>query len=331
MASASGYFLFVALSFPFLAIESVVSACFRASGNTRITLMVSIILNVINIGGNATLIYGFHMGATGAAISTAFARLIGAVILLFLGHQKKYAVHFENTLKYKPDLNIIKRILRIGIPNGIESSMFQFGRLLTQTLISTMETGIIAANAVALTISGYQYMTGTACSTAMIPIVGRCIGAKDERQAKYYSKVILALDYVLIWVVIATTFILMNPIVSLYDLSESSSAIAKNLITYHAIFAMVVWPVGFMLPSAFRVAGDVKFSLGVSMFTMWVFRVAGAYLCALEKVNVLGLFTIPGLNMGIYGVWFAMTVDWVFRSSLFLVHYIRGKWLRKKL
>ena len=209
--------------------------------------------------------------------------------------------------------------------------MFQFGRLLTQTLISTMGTNVIAANAVALTISGYQYMTGTACSSAMIPIVGRCIGASDEKQAKYYSKVILALNYALIWTVILVSLIFLKPLIAAYDLSETSSQISRNLILYHAIIATFIWPIGFMLPSSFRASGDVKYSLVVSMFSMWVFRVAGAYLCALDTINVFGIFTLSGLNLGIYGVWFAMTVDWVFRSSLFLVHYIRGKWLRKKL
>ena len=330
MQCAQGYFFYIALSLPFLAVDSVASACFRAAGNTRLTLIVSIAVNIVNIGGNAAFIYGYEMGATGAAIATAIARLSGAVVLFVLAHQKKCEVHFEKTLRYKPNFRIIKKILRIGVPNGIENSMFQFGRLLTQTLISTMGTNVIAANAVALTISNYQYMTGNACSAAMIPIVGRCIGANDKAQAKYYSKIILFLNYGLIWVVIAATFLFLNPIISIYDLSGTSAMMSKNLIIYHALFAMVIWPVGFMLPSSFRAAGDVKYSLVVSLLTMWVFRVAGAYVCALETVEVFKLFSFPGLNMGIYGVWLAMTVDWAFRSTLFFIHYIRGKWLHMR-
>ena len=148
-----------------------------------------------------------------------------------------------------------------------------------------------------------------------------------KKQAKYYSKVILALNYALIWTVILVSLIFLKPLIAAYDLSETSSQISRNLILYHAIIATFIWPIGFMLPSSFRAAGDVKFSLAVSLFTMWIFRVAGAYVCALDSVNVLGLFSISGLGMGIYGVWIAMTADWVIRSTLFFVHYIRGKWL----
>ena len=331
MENAQGYFFFVALSFPLLAIIESAGACFRASGHTMISLLVSISINIMNVIGNAVLIYGFDMGAAGAAIATTVARLCGAVILLILIHQKRYEVHVERLLRYKPDFSIIKRILHIGVPHGIENAMFQFGRLLTQTLISTMGTAVIAANAVALTVSNFQYMVGTACSVTMVTVVGRCIGAGDERQAKYYSRILLGLNYLVLWIVILGTAIFLGPLVGAYDLSGESAELAKQLILYHAVCAAVVWPVGFMLPSAFRAASDVRFSLVVSMATMWIFRVAGGYVMALDSVSVFGLFTVPGLGMGVMGVWVAMTVDWLFRFSLFLWRYLSGSWLRARL
>ena len=328
MQNAMDYFFYVALSFPLLAVYESIAACFRSSGNTMISLIVSLIINLVNVGGNALLIMGFDMGAKGAAIATTFARLVGMIILLVLIHQKKHPVHIERLFHYKPHLPTIKRILHIGVPNGVENCMFQFGRLLTQTLISTMGTAVIAANAVALTISNFQYVTGTACSTAMITLVGRCIGAKQERQAKYYSRTVLLLNYVIIWVVILFTVIFLNPLVAVYGLSEGSAELSKQLILYHAIFAAAIWPIGFMLPSAFRASGDVHFPMVVSMASMWVFRVAGAYVMALESVSVFGLFTIPGLGMGIMGVWIAMTVDWGFRVALYAHRYLSDRWLR---
>lgn len=323
MGHANDYFFFVALSFPLLAIESSVSGCLRAAGDTKIALLVSILMNLINIGGNAILIYGFELGAMGAAISTLFSRTVGATVLITIFLNKKRTVHVENLFHYKPDFTIIKKILHIGVPNGIENAMFQFGRLLTQTLISSMGTSVIAANAVGLTISGFQYMTGTACSNAVITVIGRCKGAGEMKQIKYYSRLMLAVNYVAIWTVILFTLIFLGPIVSLYGLSEASADLAKQLIIYHMSIATVIWPIGFMLPSVFRAQGDVHYSLVVSMLSMWVFRVAGSYFCALDNVNIFGLYSISGLNMGIMGVWFAMTVDWLFRASLFLYHYFK--------
>ena len=328
MENAMSYFFFVAISFPLLAINEGVGACLRAEGNTLISLLVSFSINVMNVCGNAILIYGFDMGAAGAAIATSVARLGGSVILLILIHRKSFKVHVEHLFHYKPDFRIIRQILHIGVPNGIENAMFQFGKLLTQTLISTMGTAVIAANAVGLTISNFQYMVGTACSATMITVVGRCIGAGEREQAKYYSRRLLVLNYGVLWGVILIMTVFLKPIVGIYDLSTYSSELAQQLILYHSACAAVIWPIAFMLPSAFRASGDVRFTMVISMISMWTFRVAGGYVLALESVSVFGLFTIPGLGMGIMGVWVAMTIDWVFRMIFFLTRYISGKWLQ---
>ena len=316
MYSAERYFFFVALSFPFLAIHSGVASIFQVSGNSVISMTVSFVTNLINIGGNALFIIALGKGSAGAAIATLICRIVGAGIMLVLINRKNHIFYIEKLLHYKPDLKVIKEILRIGVPNGIENGMFQFGRLLTQSLISSMGTATIAANAVALTISNFQYMAGSAYSSAMITVVGRCVGAKEIEQAKYYSRLMAVLNYITLWMIVLVTVVFLSPIVSLYDLSTESSAI--------------MWPIGFMLPSAFRAAGDVRFPLIVSVITMWIFRVAGSYVLALDTVSVFGLFSFKGLGMGVMGVWVAMTVDWVFRAALFLVRYLSGRWLLQK-
>ena len=330
MDAALDYFSIIALSFPLLAITEGVGAVFRTSGNTSLALLISLIVNLLNVGGNALFIMGMNMGAAGAALSTLIARAVGAVIFLVLITNKKREIFIDNILKYKPDFDIIKKILRIGVPNGIESAMFQFGKLLTQSLISTMGTAMIAANAVASTISGYQYTTGNACRTTMITVVGRCIGAGEREQAKYYSKKLTLVNYAALWCVILFTGAMLSPIVSLYDISAEAASQAKELVLYHCLCAAIMWPIAFTLPSTFRAAGDVNYSMVVSMFSMWVFRVGGSYIMALETVSVFGLFEVSGFGLGVFGVWMAMTVDWVFRTVLFAVHYARGKWLTYK-
>ena len=327
MDSASGYFFFVSLSFPFLAIQSACNAIQRVEGKTTTAMLVSVCANLLNLLGNAVLIIGFDMGAAGAAISTMISRLVAAAVMLVVVGSHKNTLYVDRLLHYRPDFPVIRKILRVGIPNGIEDGMFNFGKLMTQSLISTMPTAVIAANAVANTLANYQYMPGTAISNTMIPVVGRCIGAQEPEQAKWYSRRLILWVYICLWAVAGATFLLADPLIGLYDLSEESSQIARQLIYFHAAWAIVIWPIAFTLPAAFRAAGDVKYPMVVSMLSMWTFRVALAYFLAQPQVEVFGL-TIPGLNMGIMGVWTAMMVDWVFRTVLYLSHYLRGKWLR---
>ena len=326
MAAALDYFSIIALSFPLLAITEGVGAIFRTSGNTTTALLISLVVNIINVGGNALFIMGFNMGSAGAALSTLIARAVGALIFIVLITNKKREIFIDNLLRYRPDFGIIKKILRLGVPNGIESAMFQFGKLLTQSLISGMGTAVIAANAVASTISGYQYTTGNACRSTMITVVGRCIGAGEREQAKHYSRKIMKINYVAMWSVVLFTGVFLSPIVSLYDISSEASAQAKELILYHCLCASLIWPIAFTLPSCFRAAGDVNYSLGISLFAMWVFRVGGSYILALSSVSVFGWFAVQGFGMGVLGVWVAMTVDWVFRTVFFITHYFREKW-----
>ena len=330
MHSALGYFFFVALSFPFLAIESANAASFRAMGNSMISLLVSLMMNLINIGGNALFILVFEWGAIGAAVATLISRIVGATVLTILLHSKKNAVYLEKLLHYKPDFRVIRSILHIGVPNGIENGMFQFGKLLTQTLISTMPTAAIAANAVANTLANIQYMTGAAFSNTMVTVVGRCIGAEEKEQAKRYARLLTVLEYLALFIMALVTVIFAKPLIAVYDLSPDSSALAYRLILYHSICAVLVWPIAFTLPSAFRASSDVRFPLVVSMFSMWTFRVALSYVFAQETVSLFGLITFPGLGMGVMGVWVAMTVDWLFRMVMFIWRFVSGKWLTVK-
>ena len=328
---ANNYFFLVALSFPFLGISEAAGACFRSSGNSMIPLINSLIINGVVIGCNGIFVIWLEMGAQGAALSTLIARIVGAALLLGLVLNKKYPVHIENLFHYKPSLKVIKGILQIGVPNGIENTLFQLGRLFTQALISTFATAIIAANSMALNLANFQYAVNTAFSVVIIPVVGRCIGAKKIDQAKYYSFRLMMAEYVMMWLVIGVTLIFIRPIMSAYGVSADAVEMTIKLVLYHSIMAAAIYPLGFLLPSTFRAASDVKFTLYVSMISMWCLRVALAYFLALESVTIFNVITIPGLGMGIIGVWVAMFLDWILRSTLYLIRYARGRWLKSKL
>lgn len=317
MANARIYFLITALSYPFLGLYNASAAIFRSVGNSKISMTASLMMNIINVSGNAFFIFVCGWGAAGAATATLIARAAGAALMMALLHGKKHNLRISGLLKTRPDFAVIKNICRIGIPSGIENSMFQFGKVITQSLISSFGTVQIAANAAANSLSGLQHIPGSAVNLAVITIVGRCIGAMELGQAKSYSRKLLGMSYGSIWAASALIFVLLRPILSIYNLSPASTDLAYDLMVMHTIAVSTIWPLSFSTPNSFRAAGDVKFPLVVSSSSMWIFRVGLSY--------VFGKF----LGLGVVGVWLAMFSDWAFRATVYSFRYFKGIWLKK--
>ncbi len=328
MYHALNYFSIISLSFPLLAIHQVGAALFRVMGNTVLCMWLGFASNIQVIITNYIFISKLCMGAAGAALSTMLSRLVFSVTVIVLLHNKKRPLYFEKLWHYRPDFPLIKRILQIGIPTGIENSMHSFGKLLTSSLISTMGTVAVAANSVALNLANFQYMAGNAVGSSTTTVVGRCIGAGEKEQAKKYSRLLLGICYALLFVGSLITLLFTKPLLSLYGLSEASTELAAELLRLHAIVAVFIWPLGFYLPGVFRAAGDAKFPMKVASVAMWVFRVAGAYILAADGFSLFGL-SIPGFGMGIIGVWIAMFADWVCRASFYGWKYFSGRWIKK--
>ena len=317
MSNAQIYFLFTAMSYPFIGIYNACAAIFRASGNSKISLWTSLAMNFLNLGGNALLIYGFEMGAAGAAIATLFARLAGAMIILSLTCSSKNPIPVEHLLKFRPQWPIVQRICQIGIPNGIENGMFQFGKVITQSLVSSFGAIQLAASAAANPLNSLQYIPGTAMGLSITVIIGRCVGAGEPEQAKYYTKKLITFAYCAIIAMAVPMFFFSDALVGMYNLTPASSELASRLLKMHCIMVSTVWPLAFTRTNAFRAASDVRFPMVISIFSMWAFRV--------------GLSFVFGrtLQFGVIGVWMAMACDWTFRAIVFTVHYYRGKWLLK--
>lgn len=329
MANATAYFSILTLSYPFLAIENSIFAIFRAQGDSMTSLKVSLFKNLFNAVGNALLIYWAGMGATGAALATLISRIISVLVSLFIARNPRRYIYLKNLFRYRPDFSIIRAILRIGIPNGIENSMFQFGRLMTSSLVSSLPTAAIAANSAALSLVNLQYSVNGAAQNTMVTVVGQCIGAKEKKQARYYARQLIGIDYGLIWGAASLLCLLSSPLLGLYNLSDEALSLAHTALFYHSAVSVLIYPLCFCLPAAFRAASDVRFTMLVSIFSMWVFRVALAYFLAKNSISFFGLLTLPGLNLGLMGVWYAMTADWGCRSALFLWRFLSGKWLTK--
>lgn len=314
MHHANIYLLIVTASIPFMALYNGGAAIFRAMGNSRIPMQVSIIMNIINIGGNAILIYGFHRGTEGVAIPTLVSRMAAAVIIITLLCNQELTLHIEKTFRYRVDWNLVKKILSIGVPNGLENSMFQLGKILVLSLISTFGTYAIAANAVSNAIALFQILPGMAISFAVTTVISRCVGAGDYEQVKYYNKKLLIITYVSMAATVGFIFLILPFILRAYNLSDLTAETTRQIIHFHGISAVLIWPLAFTLPGTFRASGDAKTCMIISITSMWIFRIAFSY--------ILGKY----LGMGVFGVWVAMVIDWVFRTICFIIRYFRGNW-----
>lgn len=316
MENAMTYFWITALSYPFLAVYNSCAALFRTMGNSRVSMFAAFVTNIINITGNAICVYVLHMGVAGVAIPTLIARAAGAVILLILirdSHRDIY-IRFKG---FHPDMSMIRRILFIGIPSGLENSMFQLGKVLVVSIIAYFGTTQIAANAVSNNLNSLGCLPGMAISLAMITVVGQCVGARNFDQAKYYAKKLLKLSYILTISMNLLVMALLPLILPIYNLSEETLKLASILILIHSTCALFFWPASFVLPNALRAANDVKFTMTISIISMWVFRVAFSY--------ILGMY----LGWGAIGVWIAMIMDWICRLSFFIHRFRSDKWRTK--
>ena len=169
---------------------------FRAMGNTKISMNTSLLMNSINVVGNAILIYGCHMGVEGVAIPTLISRMVAAFVIIILLKNPNLTIHLGKKLKLRPDKQMIGRILKIGIPNGIENSLFQLGKIMLMSFISGLGTMAVAANAVGNVVSMFQLMPGLAIGIAVVTVVSRCVGAGNYDQARYYTMKLIKLTYI---------------------------------------------------------------------------------------------------------------------------------------
>ena len=308
------YLLIVTASIPFIALYNGGAAIFRAMGNSQVSMRVSLLMNAINVTGNAILVFGLRIGTAGVAIPTLISRMVAAIVITVLLCNQTRILHIERTLKIRFDGRMIRKILAIGVPNGLENSMFQLGKILVLSLVSTFGTYAIAANAVSNAIALFQILPGMAISLAITTVISQCVGANDYEQVHYYLKKLLAIIYVAMAGTVALIFLALPLILKAYNLSDQTAAAATNIIHFHGISAMIIWPLSFALPAAYRAAGDAKACMYTSIVSMWIFRIGFSYL--------VGKY----MGLGVFGVWVAMVIDWVVRAICFIIRYFNGKW-----
>lgn len=318
MSYANTYLMIVTASIPFIAMYNAGAAIFRVQGNSAISMGVSILMNGINVAGNAVLVLGMHWGVEGVALPTLVSRIVAAFVMIFLLFNRKLTIHMSRNMRIHFDWGMIGRILRIGIPNGVENSMFQLGKLVLLSLISTFGTVAITANAVCNTVAAFAILPGQAIGMGLVTVVSQCVGAGDYGQVRFYTKKLMKCA---ICAMAVTNFLVMAviPLVTFaYQLSPETAEMTRKILILHSICAIVIWTFSFTLPNTLRAANDVKFAMIVSLLSMWLCRI------------VMGVVFGAWLGFGVLGVWMAMILDWCVRSVIFMVRYCRGTWEKQK-
>ena len=320
MRYAETYFLLSALSYPFIGLYNAGAALFRAQGNSKISMLSSLVMNVINIGGNAVLIFGFGMGVMGAALASLVSRAIACFAVLYLLQKPDCPLRVDGLRALAPKARLIRQILRVGIPAGIENGMFQIGKLSVSSLTSTLGTAAIAANAVANTTTTFLNIPANAVGMAALTVVGQCLGAGEKEQAVYYSRRLLLTAYCGAWVMNLSAFLFANRFaISLFNLSPEAQTMALQVMVWFNFVSLFFWPSSFTLPNILRAAGDARFTMAVSILSMWVFRVGFCYVMVL------------GFHGRLLSIWMGMFLDWVFRSLCFFVRFARGRWMEQSV
>lgn len=319
MTNAQMYFLITALSYPFIALFQAGAAFYRACGNSKFTMKTALIANVANIVGNTLFIFVLQMGAAGAAVSTLISRALCAFVVFYALRKPGYAIQLKNYFSIRPDLNLIVKILAIGVPSGIENGMFQFGKLAIQSTVSSLGTAAIAAQAMTIIFENVNGMAAVGIGIGLMTVVGQSIGAGRQEEAKYYIVKLAGYAEIAMIISCILVYIAARPVTVLAGMSEESTVLCMQMILAITIVKPLLWVPSFTPPNGLRAAGDVRFSMITATLTMWLCRVA------------LSIFLMRVVKTGPIGVWYGMFADWGVRGVIFTIRFVRGKWLRFKV
>lgn len=314
MEAARIYFILSCLSYPFLALYNTSAALFRSMGNSRIPMLASMFMNGMNIIGFTIAIFVLHSGIMGVAIATLLSRVLASLILVSINFNKDNLIYLDMKSILTWDLTIIKKILSVAIPNGIENGITQFGRILLTSIIALFGTAQITANGITNSLGMFAISYATAINFAIITVVGQCIGAKEFDQAEHYIRKLLKQAQFMTIIISIIQISLLSWILNLYTISDEARQITFYLMILHNVMTMLIWPPAFTLSNGLRAAGDAKFTMNVSIIAMFAFRITSAYILAIV------------FNFGVFGVYLAMGIDWIFRTFVQVRRLNNGKW-----
>ena len=319
MESCVTYLRISAYSYPALAIYNAGAAIYRSLGKTKVTMYISILSNIINVVGNIIGVFGMKAGVAGVAYPSLIARAFSAVVITFLCFRQGAELRYRSKWIFVWDSDMLKKILNIAVPNGVENGLFQLVKVALSSIVALFGTYQIAANGVAQSIWSLAALMGVAMSSAFIPVIGQCMGANETDEAEYYFKKLMKITVIasVAWnvVILAATPLVMMA----YDLSAETKSLIIWLVVIHNVFNAFAYPFSGPLSAGLRAAGDAKFTMVVTVISTIGIRLLLSVL--------FGII----LNMGVIGIAFAMCADWLFKAVLFEIRFRKGMWKQLKV
>lgn len=315
MQGCNTYLMIVNASVPFLAVYNAGAAIFRSMGDSKTPMKMSLVMNGMNLVGNAIMLYGMGCGIEGAAIPTMVSRTFAGIWMLSRIRDKRLILHIRGITNLHLKWPVLKKILHLGIPCSMENSMFQLGKILVLSLVSSFGTASIAANAVSNSVCAFAILAGTSMGFALSAVCAQCVGAGDYEQVRYYTRKLMKYSYIGILGTNVLLIFILPLIIRIYHLSPETGKMASEIIIYHGICAIAIWSLAFALPNTLRSADDVGYCMWVSIVSMWTCRIGMSY--------VLGKY----MGLGVFGIWVAMTMDWAVRAVFFTIRYRGTKWM----
>lgn len=313
------YLRISAYSYPALAIYNAGAALFRSIGKTSTTMYIAIFSNVINVAGNVIGVFALHAGVVGVAVPSLIARTFSAVVVTVLCFRKRNGVYYKKRWICHFDAGLLKRILGIAVPNGVEQGIFQFVKVALSSVVALFGTSQIAANGIAQSIWSLAALVCVTMGPVFITVIGQCMGSRDTEQAEYYFRKLLKITLLISVVWNVLVFALTPLVMQFYDVSEETKKLTVMLVLIHNIFNCIAFPFADPLGKGMRAAGDVRFTMVISLATTIGIRLIFSLLFAIV------------MDMGVIGIAWAMCLDWCSRAVIFYIRFRKGKWKQFQL
>ena len=313
MEACKTYLRISVYSFPALGIYNAGTALYRSIGKTSVTMKISIVSNLINVAGNLIGVFVFRAGVAGVAYPSLIARTFSAVVITLLCFREK-EVRYVGRWIFQWNRELLKKMLSIAIPNGVESGIFQFVKVALSSVVALFGTYQIAANGISQSIWSVAALISVTMGPVFITVIGQCMGAGDIRQAEYYFRKLTKVT-VCISVAWNTLIFLITPLlIKIFAVSRQTGQMILYLVLIHNIANAVVFPFADPLGKGLRAAGDAMFTMGISLFTTIGVRL------------ILSLLLGIVLDLGVIGIALAMCLDWTVRGVIFWIRFRQGKW-----
>ena len=314
MQACITYLRISAYSYPALAIYNAGAALFRSIGKTKITMYLSVASNIINIVGNVIGVFVLKAGVAGVAYPSLIARIFSAVVITWLCFRKKQEVIYRWKWILKWNGSLMKQMLGIAVPNGVENGIFQLVKVALSSIVALFGTYQIAANGVAQSIWSVAALAGVSMGPVFITVIGQCMGKGDTEAADFYFRKLTRITLLISGIWNLLIFALTPAFLQLYALEPETRKLVIWLVLIHNVFNAIAYPYSGTLSNGLRAAGDVKFTMYVSVISTIVVRLCLSY--------VSGIL----LQMGVIGIAFAMVCDWVVRAVIFYIRQRSGRW-----